>query len=89
LDGIFKSNFDYQLVAGDVCRLPREQAALGVFLDGAARCQLNVPNLKHQIEFDWLDDILDKNTRIGETNDYSSRTALTVRRLIWARQLLG
>jgi hypothetical protein len=28
---------------------------------GEAHCQINNPSLKHQIEFDWLDDIFEKN----------------------------
>jgi hypothetical protein len=28
---------------------------------GEAHCQINNPSLKHQIEFDWLDDIFKKN----------------------------
>lgn len=32
------------------------------FVDGGeAHCNLNNPSLKHQIEFDWLDDVFKKN----------------------------
>ena len=30
---------------------------------GEAHCQINNPSLKHQIEFDWLDDIFKKNKK--------------------------
>jgi hypothetical protein len=28
---------------------------------GEAHCQINNPSLKHQIEFDWLDGVFEKN----------------------------
>jgi len=37
---------------------PKTERLVRLVEGGEAHCQMNNPSLKHQIEFDWLDDVL-------------------------------
>ena len=36
---------------------PKTERLVRLIEGGEAHCQMNNPSLKHQIEFDWLDDV--------------------------------
>jgi pimeloyl-ACP methyl ester carboxylesterase len=40
---------------------PKTERLVRLIEGGEAHCQMNNPSLKHQIEFDWLDDVFKKN----------------------------
>jgi pimeloyl-ACP methyl ester carboxylesterase len=40
---------------------PKTEHVVSLVEAGEAHCNLNNPSLKHQIEFDWLDDVFKKN----------------------------
>ena len=40
---------------------PKTERMVSALDGGEAHCTLNSPSLKHQIEFDWLDDVFKKN----------------------------
>ena len=40
---------------------PKTERMVSALEGGEAHCTLNNPSLKHQIEFDWLDDVFKKN----------------------------
>ena len=40
---------------------PKMERLVRLVEGGEAHCQMNNPSLKHQIEFDWLDDVFKKN----------------------------
>jgi hypothetical protein len=40
---------------------PKTERLVRAVEGGEAHCTLNNPSLKHQIEFDWLDDVFKNN----------------------------
>jgi len=40
---------------------PKTERLVTAYEGGEAHCQVNNPSLKHQIEFDWLDDVFEMN----------------------------
>jgi len=40
---------------------PKTERTISAHDGGEVHCSLNSPSLKHQIEFDWLDDVFKKN----------------------------
>ena len=40
---------------------PKTERVVRLVDGGEAHCAMNNPSLKHQIEFDWLDDVFKKN----------------------------
>jgi nucleoside-diphosphate-sugar epimerase len=52
---------EVQIVTGNLTDAVSLVAAMPTAPDAEVHCSLNNPSLKHQIEFDWLDDVFKKN----------------------------